>query len=132
MDNYIEMKFYVEPYITFDGIEVSIDCDNFEDYSVTKGWSQIVDELFEMNKIPYQHDTRTIIPYFGNVDSGLDQIYENILALETVALKLRRRLEESYVLDHTTWKSMGEKEPHIKRFTYDYLYVSKNRYPDVD
>lgn len=126
MSNEINIKLYPDAYITLDGIEIVVDVNDCYDdsHETTKSWSKIVDELFEMHKIPYQNDSRTIIPFDGTYNNSINEIYESLLALETVALKIRRRLEECYVLDHTTWKQMGEKEPHIRKFSYDYVFAS--------
>jgi len=124
MSNKISVDFDLNIYLTERGVDVVLDEDQHGFYSETtsKTWQEFEDELFGMNEIPYGDDERTVIPYFGNCQSGIDEIYEVIQGLQSAAISMRKRLEGCYVLDHKTWDGTPQNRMiNTRRFRYDYL-----------
>ena len=129
MKNQFNLSLTADAYLSPDGVEVSLDIGNYcdDDQVVTESWSKIIDAEFGMEAIPYSNDNRTVFPYYGDGESGADRIYEIILALETVANKMRSRLESSYIYNHQKRLADGveatleNKDQYIEPFTYEIL-----------
>jgi hypothetical protein len=131
MDKAFNMKIEPDAFVSEKGIEISLYIDGTYDLepTITKGWSKIVDEIFEMNAIPYSNTDRIVFPYYGDREGGVDDIHDTIVALETVASKMRKRLEASYIYNHSALLAdkdgltyHNDKEKYTYPFDYKYLY----------
>jgi len=115
MDKAFNMKIEPDAFVSEQGIELSLYIDGTYD--------------LEMNAIPYSNTDRIVFPYYGYREGGVDDIHDTIVALETVASKMRKRLEASYIYNHSALLAdkdgltyHNDKEKYTYPFDYKYLY----------